>query len=455
MEYGEALIRATDPVRPSPTEVAVRKAARALAGSRTDGVSGGASRVEGAGSPAAETGQAASAATPTARTGHVVSPSEDWGVRRRARGGWLRRALYEVGPGPAVAIIGATIGAIALLTFRVAGQATGIFHAFYIPIVVAANRFRWRGAVAAGVISGLLAGPLRPVNDDAGPAQETWAWVFRLLMFILIGLMAAWFSRESSSSLAALIREYGDARSLRQALKHEELHAHYQPIADLRTDGVVGFEALCRWTHAVDGPIPPAEFIPLAERTGVVVPLGRYMLGRAAAQAAAWHASGAGHLMVTVNVSAEQLSRADLMDDVAAALDASGLPPSAMCLEITETALIKDPVAAMVNMRAARDLGLLVALDDFGTGHSSLAYLKDFPVDIIKIDKSFVDNVDVDPNASALVLAIIELAHALGATTVAEGIERPSQLNSLRLLGCDKGQGYLLGRPGPPDAATW
>lgn len=431
----------------------MRRAARALAVPRADEAAGGASSTDAEASLAAKNAQP-SAALPAPRDGRASSSGE-WVAARRGRGGWLRRALFEAEPGPAIAIIGASIGAIALLTFRVAGQATGIYHAFYIPIVVAANRFRWRGALITGVLSGLLAGPLRPVNEDAGAAQQTWAWVFRLLMFCLIGLVVAWFSRESSSSLGTIIRERGNARSLRTALKREELQAHYQPIADLSTDGVIGFEALCRWTHAVDGPIPPSDFIPLAERTGVVVPLGRYMLSRAAAQAAAWHASGAGHLMVTVNVSAEQLSREDLMDDVAAALDASGLPPSAMCLEITETALIKNPVAAMVNMRAAHDLGLLVALDDFGTGHSSLAYLKDFPVDIIKIDKSFVDDVDVDPNASALVVAIIELAHALGATTVAEGIERPSQLESLRLLGCDKGQGYLLGRPGPADAATW
>ncbi len=421
----------------------MRKAARTVSVSRADDAAPG-------------------EASATHRTSHVPvaspagsPPTGDWRVRRRTGGGWLRRALFEAGTAPAVAIIGITIAAIALLTFRVAGQATGIYHAFYIPVAVAANRFRWRGALIAGTLSGLLAGPLRPVNEDAGPAQEVWAWVFRGLMFCLIGLLVAWFSRETSTSLATVIREQGNARSLRAAIKREELHAHYQPVIDLATGTVAGFEALCRWTHAVEGPIQPADFIPLAERTGVVVPLGRCMLALATSQAAAWHAAGAEHLMVSVNVSAEQLSREDLLDDVTEALDASGLPATALCLEITETALIKNPVAAMVNMRAAHDLGVRVALDDFGTGHSSLAYLKDFPVDIIKIDKSFVDRVDVDPNASALVLAIVELAHALGAATIAEGIERASQRDSLRLLGCDQGQGYLLGRPCPPDAASW
>ena len=375
--------------------------------------------------------------------------------RRAAHRGWLRRGLFETGPGPAIALIALEVVIITLLTFRLAGHASGIYHAYYLPVVMAANRFRWRGAIVTGVVAGLFAGPLRPVNDLAGPAQQTWAWVLRGVMFCLIGLLVAWFSQESSSSLATVIRERGNARSLRDALKREQLHAYYQPIIDLTTGVVVGFEALCRWTHTVDGPIPPSEFIPLAERTGVVVPLGRYMLRRAAAQAAAWHASADGRLIVTVNVSAEQLSRTDLLDDVTAALRTARLPASALCLEITETAVIRDPVAAMANVRAAHQLGVLVALDDFGTGHSSLAYLKDFPIDIIKIDKSFVDNVDVDPKASSLVLAIVQLAHALGAMTVAEGIERATQRESLRLLGCDMGQGYLLGRPGPPQDVTW
>jgi EAL domain-containing protein (putative c-di-GMP-specific phosphodiesterase class I) len=372
-------------------------------------------------------------------------------VRWRAPGGWLLRGLFETGPVPAIVLIVAELGIVTPLTFALAGSASAIFHAYYLPIILAANRFLWRGAIATALVAGLFSGPLRPVNDAAGPAQQTWAWALRAAAFLLIGLLVAWLSRRSATSIVTVIRERGNARALRDALLRGHLHADYQPIVDLTTDAVIGFEALCRWTHAVDGPIPPSDFIPLAERTGVVVPLGRYMLSQAAHQVAAWHAAGATHLVVAVNVSAEQLSRTDLLYDVTAVLRATKLPAQALCLEITETAIIREPVAAMVNVKAAHDLGVLVALDDFGTGNSSLAYLKDFPIDIIKIDKSFIDDVDKDPRASALVLAIIELAHALGATTVAEGIERPSQRESLRLLGCDKGQGYLLGRPAPAE----
>ena len=401
---------------------------------------------------------------PTSRTPVPADPTEvavydvaqaRGRARLGQRGDGLRRSIFETGPLPPIALIAAEVIVIALLTFRLAGHASAIYHAFYLPVVLAANRFRWRGALVTGVVAGLLSGPLRPVNDAAGPAQQTWAWSLRLLAFCLVGLLVAWLSRESASSIATVIRERGKARALREAIRHGKLRALYQPITDLGSGAVVGFEALCRWTHPVDGPIPPSDFIPLAERTGVVVPLGRYMLRRTALQAAAWRAAGGGPLLLTVNVSAEQLVRADLVEDVAAALEAAQLPPSALCLEITETAVIRDPVAAMANVRAAHELGVLVALDDFGTGHSSLTYLRDFPIDIIKIDKSFVDDVDADPQAFALVRTIIELAHALGATTVAEGIERPAQLAALQLLGCDSGQGYLLGRPAPPEDLTW
>ncbi|HEY3436190.1 MAG TPA: EAL domain-containing protein [Actinotalea sp.] len=373
---------------------------------------------------------------------------------RWRRSGWLRRGLFETGSGPAIGLITVALVVVALLTFVLAGRGTAIFHAFYLPIVLAANRFRWRGAIATAVLAGLFSGPLRPVSEAAGPAQQTWAWVLRAVVFLLVGLLVAWLSRESTTSFATAIRERGNAGALRDAVKRGVLQAHYQPIVDLGSGDLIGFEALCRWTHSTHGPIPPGEFIPLAERTGVVVPLGRDMLGRATRQAAAWHASGHPHLMVTVNVSAEQLIRSDLLDDVGDALRSTGLPPSALCLEITESAVIRDPVAAMANVRAAHDLGVLVALDDFGTGHSSFAYLRDFPIDIIKIDKSFVDDVDTDPQVSALVVAVIELAHALGAITIAEGIERASQHDTLRRLACDWGQGYLLGRPAPAEDAV-
>jgi EAL domain-containing protein (putative c-di-GMP-specific phosphodiesterase class I) len=335
------------------------------------------------------------------------------------------------------------------LTFTLGGAAGAVVQTFYVPILIAARRFRSAGAVATAIASGLLAGPLRPVSDAAGSAQPVWSWVLRMGMYLVVGLLLAWFSESSRASLAAMLRDHGSAGALRRALTVGEIHAHYQPIVSLVDGHVVGFEALCRWDSPRRGSTRPAQFIPMAERTGVIVPLGRLMLTAAAGQASAWRESGYRELVVTVNVSAEQLSRPDLVADVRAVLDSAGLAPSTLCLEITETAIVRDPVAATENVRAVHALGVRIALDDFGTGHSSLAYLQDFPVDVIKIDKSFVDGVDVDAQASTLVRAIIGLAHALGATTIAEGIERPSQMEALTALGCDLGQGYLLGRPGP------
>jgi EAL domain-containing protein (putative c-di-GMP-specific phosphodiesterase class I) len=352
-------------------------------------------------------------------------------------------------PVVATAVIGAGFVAATAATFTVAGRGSGVVHAFYLPVIVAAHRFRWPGAVGAGVLAGLLAGPLRPVNLAAGPAQPVWAWGTRLVAFIAVGLLVAWFSRDSGSSLTAAVREQRHASALRRALGRGQLVPHFQPIVDLASGEVTGFEALCRWPDGRGGGAPPDVFIPLAERTGVIVALGGWMLDASLAEARTWAAAGRAGLVVSVNVSAEEIVRPGFVDHVARALAAEGLAPAGLCLEITETALIRDPEAALAAVTAVRRLGVRVALDDFGTGNSSFAYLQGFPVDVIKIDKVFVDHVHEDPKTSEVVRSIVQLAHALGASTIAEGIETDEQRAALAALGCDEGQGYLLGRPGP------
>ena len=188
----------------------------------------------------------------------------------------------------------------------------------------------------------------------------------------------------------------------------------------------------------------------LAERTGTIIPIGAFVLEKAVQQGAAWHAGGAGDLIVAVNVSAHQLCQPDFFTHVCDALHDAGLSPRHLCIEITETVIVLDRHTALENISALHDMGVRIALDDFGTGHASLAYLQDFPIDILKIDLSFVSTVDTDPRSAALVTGITQLARALGAATIAEGIERRTQLETLRTLGCDYGQGYHLGRPGPP-----
>lgn len=240
---------------------------------------------------------------------------------------------------------------------------------------------------------------------------------------------------------------------LRHALERDEMRVHYQPIVALETGVIVGFEALVRWQHPTRGLVPPLAFIPLAEDTGLIVPLGRWVLQVACEQAARWHrrgvVDGQQAPFVSVNLSARQFSQADLVDDVARTLAASRLDPGALELEITESVLMDRSEVGIRTLRDIRGLGVRLVLDDFGTGYSSLSYLKHLPLDTIKIDRSFVAGID-QPADRSIVEAVIALAHGLDIGVVAEGIETEAQLTLLRDLGCDLGQGYLFSRPVTP-----
>ena len=238
---------------------------------------------------------------------------------------------------------------------------------------------------------------------------------------------------------------------LRQALDRGEFRLVYQPILDLHTKRVVGVEALMRWQHPARGAIPPAAFIPLAEESGLIVPLGRWVLGEACGQAAAWRrAMGDAAPYVAVNISGRQLQSPELGADVATALADAGLVPEALLLEITEGVLMHDTHVRLRRLQDLKAVGVRLAVDDFGTGYSSLAYLQRFPVDVLKIDKVFVDGVARGDSGAALTRTIIALGETLGLRTVAEGIEQAEQHAALRALGCGLGQGYLFARPLEP-----
>jgi EAL domain-containing protein (putative c-di-GMP-specific phosphodiesterase class I) len=370
--------------------------------------------------------------------------------RTRERLGRALDTSLTTGTAFAVALVAFGSMAAWLGTYLAGGTRSVLPHAFYLPIIFAASRFRWPGAIISAVAAGILAGPLMPLDVHVGTAQSPAAWAGRLAAFVTIALVVAWLSGESTGSILAFARDARGARDLRRALARGELEAHYQPIIDLKTGHTTGFEALCRWKDPVRGLVPPSEFIPLAERTEAIIPIGVFMLQQAAHQGAAWHAAGAHDLVVAVNVSANQLCHPDFTTHVCTAVRDAGLNPQHLCIEITETAIIRDRHTALAHVTTLHDLGVLISLDDFGTGQASLAYLQAFPIDIVKIDLSFVSTVDTDPPSAALVAGIIALARALGASTVAEGIERRTQLETLRTLGCDQGQGYYLGHPGPP-----
>jgi EAL domain-containing protein (putative c-di-GMP-specific phosphodiesterase class I) len=222
----------------------------------------------------------------------------------------------------------------------------------------------------------------------------------------------------------------------------------YQPLMDLRTGRPIGAEALVRWQHP-DGLRTPDEFIGLAEDTGLITELGRIVLQDACAQAARWTAAvpADAELIVTVNLSARQLADDGIVAEVRSALADSGLAPHRLVLEITETVLMQDRDAAAATLWELKGLGVRIAIDDFGTGYSSLAYLRRFPIDILKIAREFVDGLGRDENDDVITRAIVELAGTLGLQTIAEGIETSDQQNFVTALGCDLGQGYLFSRP--------
>ncbi|HWQ24512.1 MAG TPA: EAL domain-containing protein [Gaiellaceae bacterium] len=239
------------------------------------------------------------------------------------------------------------------------------------------------------------------------------------------------------------------ASDLRRARLDEELVLHYQPVIDLSTGGVVSLEALVRWLHPTRGLLSPADFVPLAEETGQIVEIGRWVLAEACGQVARWRAElpGAGELTVSVNVSTRQVRRSVLAEDVRAALAESGLPAEALTLELTESALARrrEELTSVLEDLAA--LGVRIALDDFGTGYSSLSLLQDLPVHTLKIDRSFVRALDTGPARPGVIGAIVDLAGTLGLTVLAEGIETPTQAAALRTLGCRLGQGFHFARP--------
>jgi diguanylate cyclase (GGDEF)-like protein/PAS domain S-box-containing protein len=243
---------------------------------------------------------------------------------------------------------------------------------------------------------------------------------------------------------------------LRHALARRELEVHFQPALTLATGEVIGAEALLRWRHPTHGLLPPLRFIPLAEQSGEIVPIGRWVIEQACRHAVAWAARHGRYIDVSVNVSGRQLESSTLVGDIAAILQACGLPHEHLILEITESVLMNDVDEVQSRLTALKQLGVRLALDDFGTGYSSLAYLRRFPIDLLKIDKTFIDEVAAEvPDGAAdgsLVRAIVDLGTHLGLTTVAEGVEQADQARLLRDLGCDAAQGYLYARPMPAAA---
>jgi len=255
---------------------------------------------------------------------------------------------------------------------------------------------------------------------------------------------------------AAVMRRVSVESRLRRALEEGALILHYQPEYDLRRSRIVGCEALIRWNHPEHGILPPSEFLGVAEDSGLIVPIGAWVLQEACRQTAIWHAAGHVGLRIAVNVSSRQFREQGFEDLVSSALAETGLRPESLELEITEGSLIADVDSTITTLYALKRLGVRLSIDDFGTGYSALSYLKRLPVDVLKIDQSFVRELTTHPVNATITEAIVRLARGLDLATIAEGVETPEQLLLLGSYGCHRMQGYLFGRPSAPDQfAEW
>jgi len=265
-------------------------------------------------------------------------------------------------------------------------------------------------------------------------------------MYVAKGKGKARYQLFEPSMHTAALRRLEIKADLRRAVEKDEFVLHYQPIVSLNGGALLGMEALVRWNHPERGLLPPLDFISVAEQSGLITPLGRWVLREACRQATKWPLSNPS-ISLSVNVSTTQFQQPGLVEDVANALWDSGLDPSILTLEITESVLVHDTDAVIEKLHRLKDFGVKVAIDDFGTGYSSLGYLKRFPIDILKIDKSFIDGVGNGAEEAAIAQAIIKLGESLGLEVVAEGIELPEQIDALQLLRCERGQGFFFSAP--------
>jgi predicted signal transduction protein with EAL and GGDEF domain len=270
--------------------------------------------------------------------------------------------------------------------------------------------------------------------------------------------MAMYYAKRNSKELyqfynksmnESALRRLTVETNLRKAIETDEFHLEYQPQIDVNTGQVIGVEALLRWENTQLGKMAPNDFIPLAEETGLIIPIGEWVLRTACKQAKTWRSDGINLARIAVNVSAVQFAEPGFATIVRQILEEVQLEPSVLELEVTENILMKNAELAVQTLGRLKEIGVKIAIDDFGTGYSSLSYLKQFPIDRLKIDKAFVKDVDSDPNDAAIAMAVIAMAGSMDMRVIAEGVENNNQLSFLREKQCDEVQGFLLSRPIP------
>jgi EAL domain-containing protein (putative c-di-GMP-specific phosphodiesterase class I) len=320
-------------------------------------------------------------------------------------------------------------------------------HWFYVPIVFAGLRFGLLGAVPTAVVAAVLAGPLTPAIVASGTPQDLSDWVMRGAFFVVIGATLPAMMRRGTNTIRQDRHDHHIEGEVRRALDRDEFVLHYQPIVDLHDGRIVGAEALLRWQHPERGLLAPAAFIADVERIGSIA---TWVMVDAATTTARWRRRfGLDDFYISVNVSAQNLAQPDFVAQVRTAMHAAQLDPRHLCVEVTESAMIADIENIAARLQVLRSIGARIAVDDFGTGHATLSYLQALPIDVIKIDRSFVNDLGTRERGDAIVTSLIQLAQNVGATSVAEGVETSTQRDILTRNGCALAQGYLFARPVP------
>ncbi len=391
----------------------------------------------------------------------MARTTEDPRGRSRMAGGFATSALRaSVATSPLVAT-GLVVAGLTLswwLTMLIGGAQHVVPHFYYAPILFAAVRFGPSAALVVAIASGVLAGPLTPLDVDLGTTQQTERWLTRAGFFVVIGVGMSFLVRPSLPSITDEIRRLRDERSIRTGLERGEFFLRYQPIVELETQRPIALEALVRWEHPENGELPPAAFLPAAEASDAIHDLGAFVLEAACLQQREWDRDltplgrRAPHL--SVNLSARELENPDLIERVRDTLDHTGADPSRIWLELTESVLVADVELSIARLAQLKSLGLGLAIDDFGTGYSSLSAVHHFPVDVLKIDRGFLAAIDQRDGTAQLLGGLELFARSIDLLTVIEGIESAEQHEALRALGYRYGQGYLFDKPLREDEIT-
>lgn len=382
------------------------------------------------------------------------------------RSAWIRRGRWPAGDRVAAVALRGTVATSAMAgiggivaglvaswvaTYLLGGAQRVVPHFYYVPILFAAVRFGPVAALATALISGVMAGPLTPLDVTLGTVQETHRWLTRAVFFATIGVGMAALVRPSLPSVVDEVRDLRNARAVREALARNELFLRYQPIVNMLTGGLYGVEALVRWNHPQDGERAPGAFLDAAEASGAIRDIDAFVFAEACRQAAEWKTVAQAHdrpaPCVTVNMSAADLEAPDLIEQVRDTIEATRVDPGQICIEVTESILVDDFDLSAARLAGLKTLGVKLSIDDFGSGYSSLNWVHRFPTDVLKVDRTFLETVGKHSDADGIVGAIVLLARSLDVGLIAEGVETVEQRDRLVDFGYETVQGFFYAKP--------